>query len=100
MLIHTVMWKFCDAEGKTKAENIEIVKEGLESLITKVPVLQSIEFFKNEVECDRNFDAMLVVKVLNEQALDAYKTHPEHQKVASYVAKVTCGRAAVDIYGE
>ena len=39
MLIHTVMWKFCDAEGKTKAENIEIVKEGLESLITKVPVL-------------------------------------------------------------
>ena len=91
MLIHTVMWKFCDAEGKTKAENIEIVKEGLESLITKVPTLQSIEFFKNEVECDRNFDAML--------ALDAYKNHPEHQKVAAYVAKVTCGRAAVDIHG-
>lgn len=99
MLIHTVMWKFCDAEGKTKAENIEIAKEGLESLITKVPTLQSIEFFKNEVECDRNFDAMLVVRVLNEQALDAYKNHPEHQKVAAYVAKVTCGRAAVDIHG-
>ena len=99
MLIHTVMWKFCDAEGKTKAENIEIVKEGLESLITEVPVLQSIEFFKNEVVCDRNFDAMLVVRVLNEQALDAYKNHPEHRKVAAYVAKVTCGRAAVDIHG-
>ena len=42
---------------------------------------------------------MLVVRVLNEQALDAYKNHPEHQKVAAYVAKVTCGRAAVDIHG-
>ena len=25
MLYHNVMWKFCDAEGKTLDENIEIV---------------------------------------------------------------------------
>lgn len=98
MLTHTVMWKFTDAEGKTKAENIEIVKSGLEALIDKVPVLISIEFFKNEVVCDRNFDAMLVVKVANEADLTAYKEHPAHREVASYVAKVTTGRAAVDIF--
>ena len=57
MLYHNVMWKFCDAEGKTLDENIEIVND-----------------------------------------LNAYKVHPEHQKVASYVKKVTSGRAAVDYY--
>lgn len=96
MLTHVVMWKFKDAEGKTKAENIDVVKENLESLLGKVPALQDIRFYKNEVTCDRNFDAMLVVKVENEQALEAYKTHPAHQAVAAYVAKVTDGRAAVD----
>lgn len=96
MLTHVVMWKFKDAEGKTKAENIDIVKEGLESLLGKVPALQDIRFYKNEVVCDRNFDAMLVVKVEDEAALEAYKTHPAHKAVAAYVAKVTDGRAAVD----
>ena len=98
MLVHTVMWKFADAEGKTKAENMEIVKQGLEALVGTVPVLQSIEFFKNEVVCDRNFDAMLVVKVADEADLNAYKNHPAHKAVAAYVAKVTTARAAVDIY--
>ncbi len=97
MLIHTVMWKFRDAEGKTKAENIEIVKSGLENLLGEVPALLDIRFYKNEVECDRNFDAMLVVKVKDEADLEAYKIHPAHKAVAAYVAKVTDGRAAVDI---
>lgn len=48
--------------------------------------------------CDRNFDAMLTVVTENEDDLNAYKVHPEHQKVASYVKKVTSGRAAVDYY--
>ena len=30
--------------------------------------------------------------------LEKYKIHPEHKKVAAYVAKVTEGRGAVDIY--
>lgn len=98
MLTHVVMWKFKDAEGKTKAENIEIVKEGLENLLGAVSVLEDIRFYKNEVACDRNFDAMLIVKVQDETALDAYKNHPAHRAVATYVAKVTDGRAAADTF--
>jgi len=93
-----VMWKFKDAEGKTKAENIEIVKEGLENLLGAVSVLEDIRFYKNEVAFDRNFDAMLIVKVQDETALDAYKIHPAHRAVAAYVAKVTDGRAAADTF--
>lgn len=35
MLYHNVMWKFCDAEGKTLDENIEIVRAGLTALPEK-----------------------------------------------------------------
>ena len=36
MLYHNVMWKFCDAEGKTLDENIEIVRAGLTALPEKI----------------------------------------------------------------
>ena len=100
MLIHTVMWKFQDAEGKSAAENREIVKKGLLALPEQVEALAGIEFFENQVVCDRNFDAMLVVRVADEAALEAYKTHPAHRAVAAYVAKVTTARAAVDIFAD
>lgn len=98
MLLHTVMWKFKEtAEGHTRAENIATVRKGLTSLVGVVPAIESLQFYENEVVCDRNFDAMLQVTVRDEAALEAYKTHPAHQKVAAFVAKVTEGRAAVDI---
>ena len=98
MLLHTVMWRFIDAEGKTKNENRAIVKEGLLSLPSTVKELLKIEFFENVVDCERNFDAMLKVYVEDAEALERYKVHPAHQKVASYVKKVTDNRAAVDIF--
>lgn len=61
MLYHNVMWKFCDAEGKTLDENIEIVRAGLTALPEKISQIKSLTFIKNEVVCDRNFDAMLTV---------------------------------------
>lgn len=98
MLLHTVMWKFKEtAEGHTRAENIATVRAGLEGLVGVVPALEELRFYENEVVCDRNFDAMLQVIVRDEAALEAYKTHPAHKQVAAFVAKVTEGRAAVDI---
>lgn len=98
MLKHIVMWKFKDAEGHTKSENIDIVKAGLEALPPKISHIKKLTFLKNQVDCDRNFDALLVVETENAEELEKYKVHPEHRKVAAYVAKVTDGRGAVDIY--
>lgn len=69
MLYHNVMWKFCDAEGKTLDENIEIVRAGLTALPEKISQIKSLTFIKNEVVCDRNFDAMLTVVTENEDDL-------------------------------
>lgn len=98
MLKHIVMWKFKDAEGKTKQENIQIVKNGLQSLPPKISHIKKLTFLENQVECDRNFDALLVVETENEQELERYKIHPEHKKVAEYVKRVTENRGAVDIW--
>ena len=49
MLYHNVMWKFCDAEGKTLDENIEIVRAGLTALPEKISQIKSLTFIKNEV---------------------------------------------------
>lgn len=98
MLYHNVMWKFKDAEGKTAAQNVDIVKAALEALPPKISEIKSLVFIKNEVICDRNFDAMLTVVTENENDLNSYKINPEHKKVAAYVALVTEGRAAVDYY--
>ena len=98
MLKHIVMWKFTDGCGNTKDETVEIARSGLEALPESVPTLKKITFIKNAVECDRNFDALLIVETENEADLEAYKLHPEHQKVAKFIKEVTVNRGAVDFY--
>lgn len=98
MLRHTVMWKFKSAQGKTKDECIETAKQSLEALNGKIPALKTICFIKNEVACDRNFDAMLIVETQDEKTLEEYKTHPEHKKVAAFIKECTENRGAVDYY--
>ncbi len=98
MLKHIVMWKFKDAEGHTKDENREIARNGLESLPPFVSHIKKLTFINNQVECARNFDALLIVETENEEELEKYKNHPEHQKVAQFIAKVTENRGAVDIW--
>lgn len=98
MLRHIVMWKFKDTPEHTRAECVEIAKEGLEALPEKVPTLKSIRFIKNEVVCDRNFDALLIVETEDEADLETYKVHPEHKKVAAFIATCTENRGAVDYW--
>ena len=42
------------------------------------------------------FDAVLVSEFRDQAALEAYKNHPEHLKVADFVASVKLDRAVVD----
>lgn len=98
MLKHIVMWKFKDGEGNTKEENVKLAKAGLEALPPVVSHIKKLTFLTNQVECARNFDALLVVETENEEELEKYKNHPEHQKVAQFIGKVTENRGAVDIW--
>ena len=99
MLKHVVMWKLKEtAEGKTKAENAQFMKEHLEALWGVVPELKSVEVGINVKKSDMAYDAVLIAEFENEAALAAYKIHPEPVKISSYCKKIRESRVVVDFY--
>lgn len=97
MVKHIVTWKFHDtAEGKTKEENIEIVKNDLLSLKGIISEIKHIELGKDVSCTDASYDLVLVTDFENNEDLESYRVHPEHQKIAKYVAKVTSYRGVID----
>ena len=98
MLHHIVMLKLKDfAEGKSGKENAELIKDKLEALKTKIPEIKRIEVGLNMDSSEySNYDLVLDTYFENYDELKTYQIHPEHKKVAEFVAKVRDLRAAVD----
>ncbi|MGC3978189.1 MAG: Dabb family protein [Paludibacteraceae bacterium] len=98
MIKHIVFFQLAEqAEGKTKAENAQIIKEGLENLIHLIPELKKIEVGINHPETPvSNYDIALCCEFNSVNDLNIYQEHPEHKKVAGYIGKVKTGRACVD----
>jgi hypothetical protein len=98
MIKHIVFFSLADnAEGKTKAENAQLIKEGLENLIYHIPELKKIEVGINSPEAPQgNYDISLYCEFDSFEALDIYQAHPEHKKIAACIGKVRTGRACVD----
>ena len=97
MLKHIVMWKFKEeAEGRSKAENLQLVREQLLALQGVVEPLRSIEIGLDVSRTDMSYDMVLVTTFEDAAALHAYQVHPEHVKISQYVSKVRTSRAVVD----
>lgn len=101
MLKHIVMWKLEEfAEGKSKAENAQWMKEHLEALVGVIPQIKSLEVGVNVNKSDAAYDAVLVSVFESEEDLNAYQHHPEHVKVSSYCNKIRISRVVADYYTE
>jgi hypothetical protein len=86
-----------NAEGKTKTENALIIKEKLEALKDVIPVIRKMEVFVNGDDAPAgNYDIVLDSEFDTMDDVKTYAAHPEHVKVAEYIAKVRTGRAAID----
>ncbi len=99
MIKHIVMWKLKEvAEGKTKQENAGIMKELLEGLQVKIEELDSAEVGINILKGEDSAicDVVLTTICEDEDALNAYAVHPEHQKVVQFIKKVVEERRVVD----
>jgi hypothetical protein len=97
MLKHIVMWKLKEtAEGKNKLENVLLMKRMLESLPGRIPEIEFLEVGVNANHSDAAYDVVLYSEFRDEAALYAYQEHPEHVKVADFVAKVREERVVVD----
>ena len=97
MIKHIVMWKFKDeAEGLTKAENIQKVKSMLEALPQKIDFIREMHVEVNVNPKEGMFDAMLISAFDSIDDVEKYRVHPEHKKISSYVAFIKTDRASVD----
>ena len=98
MIKHVVCFQLADeAEGKTKAENARIIKEGLENLVNFIPQSKKIEVGINCPDTpDTNYDVLLYCEFDSVADLNIYQEHPEHKKVGAYIGKVKIGRVCVD----
>ena len=97
MIRHVVMWKFKDlGEGKTKEENLDIVKDKLLALIPIIPELKKMEIGKDVSHTDASYDLILITEFESLDDLHTYAVHPEHVKIVNYVKNVVESRVVLD----
>lgn len=100
-LKHIVMWRFQGfAEGRTKQENAQWMKEHLEALVGQIPELLSAEVGINIKESDAAYDAVLTASFRSLDDLENYKIHPLHKEISNYCKKVRTSRVVVDFWTE
>ena len=97
MIRHVIMWKFKDNyNGETKDEIIAHAESILLSLRPIIPEIRSMKFERDVLRSERSFDAIYITEFDSLEALEIYRVHPEHQKVAAYIAEVREAQAVTD----
>jgi hypothetical protein len=100
MIRHIVMFKFLpEAQGKTKAENLEEAKARMLALKGEIPEIQAMAvYFGAEGSAPGNYDYILVSDFKNLEELDRYQKHPSHVAFGKFVSALRepDGRVCID----
>lgn len=97
MVTHIVLWKFlAEADGRSRAENMQLAKEKLEALRGRIPGLLHIEVGLDTTGHPQAADVALYTQLESWDALERYQKHPEHQAVIPFMKKVVESRTAAD----
>lgn len=97
MIRHVVMWTFKPmAEGKSKEENMEIVRDRLYALLDVIPQLKRMEIGFDLLHTEASMDLMLLTEFDSIADMRAYAEHPEHLEVGAYIRSVTETRIVID----
>ena len=83
MIRHVILWKLKEGYSEEDKQGIKAgIKEGLESLVGKIPGLVSIRVHTQGIP-GSTADAMLDSEFESVDALRGYSVHPEHVAVAN-----------------
>ena len=97
MVKHIIIWTLKDEYSSEEKAKIKLgIKNGLESLMGKIPGLIDIKVNIDGLSSS-NADLMLDSSFENEEALKGYAIHPEHVAVAdNLVRPYTAQRSCLD----
>ena len=97
MVRHIVMWKFKEsAEGKSAAQNMELVKNSLYALVGVIDEIKKMDVGIDISHKNGSMDLVLITEFESVEDLNVYAVHPEHLKVVDLVRKVTETRVVLD----
>lgn len=97
MVTHIVFFNMLpQAEGASAEENAAKLVNLLQGLPAKIPELVKLEAGVDFSRSPASYDVGLVTHFRSPADLEAYRVHPEHQKVVAFVQKTTSARAVVD----
>jgi len=97
MVKHIVFWKLKDeANGMSKSENAQAIKEKLEALKGQIPGLIEIEVGIDFLGSLESADLVLYSTFENKEALNVYANHPLHKAIMPFIAEARNERRVVD----
>ncbi|MEO7348752.1 MAG: Dabb family protein [Terrimesophilobacter sp.] len=95
-LRHVVVMKMGAASARERTESAATLAAALEALPPHIAQILALTVGLNMIENPGNWDLALTVDVADEEALEVYRHHPEHLKVAKLIQETVGERCAVD----
>lgn len=96
MIRHIVAFNIAAEDQETRTAHSAEAARLLNGLVGVVPSLRAMTAGANVLSLGQNWDLALVADFDDEDGLQAYATHPEHEKVADYIGSIRSDRVAVD----
>lgn len=97
MIRHVIMWKFVDElDGMNKEEIMDKVTESFVHLKNVIPEIKYMSVERDVLKTERSFDMIYVTEFESLEALEVYRVHPEHVKVAQFIGKIRTAQAVTD----
>jgi hypothetical protein len=96
MLRHIVTWKMNGQTSHERQRQAEQVVEAIAPLRDLVPTVKALDLYINELNAEKNWDVTVIVDFEDEEGLEIYANHPEHQEVLKLISRVTEERAGID----
>ena len=97
MIRHVIMWKFADEfEGMSKEEIMNKVEEKFAYLKTVIPEIKYMSVERDILRSERSFDMIYITEFDSLEALQVYRVHPEHVKIAEFIKSVRVAQAVTD----
>jgi quinol monooxygenase YgiN len=96
MIKHIVMWNVRGHTPEERAQAIAQVQLSFESLRGKIPGLLKLEIGVDTSRIDYACDVVLYSEFDHQASLDAYASHPEHQRVKNELEGLRIARHQVD----
>lgn len=97
MIRHVIMWRFAEGyEGMTKDEIMDKITDSFVHLKNTIPEIRFMSVERDVLKSERSFDMIYITEFDSLEALEAYRVHPEHVKVAEFIGKVRVAQAVTD----